>query len=234
MIYLVIAAATFGAIYGRIPAAVAERVFREDRAPLLIRADFTRPLVVEHPSPQLALGTQVATAVLAGATAAIIGDRWVLVAYLWFVVLTVTLTLTDVARKLIPNGILFRGFAIAVALLAAGALADGDAGHLLRALVGAAAYFGFLLVLALLARGGFGMGDVKLAALLGAFLAYDARSALVVGAVGAFLVGGAFSLLLVVFRIKGRKDAIPFGPSMVAAAYIAIAAGTEIADWYGA
>ena len=63
-------------------------------------------------------------------------------------------------------------------------------------------------------------------------LAFEGWRILVVGAVGAFVLGGAVSLILLVFRIRGRKDAIPFGPYLVVAAYIAIVAGDSIADWY--
>ena len=127
---------------------------------------------------------------------------------------------------------LFRS-AVGLGLLAIGALADGDLSSLPRAVSGGAAYFGFLLLVAVIARGGFGLGDVKLAVLLGLFTAYQGWPPLVVAVLGAFVLGGAVSILLLVFRIKGRKDTIPFGPYLVAAAYIAIAAGTEIADRYG-
>jgi leader peptidase (prepilin peptidase)/N-methyltransferase len=225
-------AVAVGAVYGRLPATVAARVFQEPDTPLLTRTDLRNPLGPEPASPQLAIGVHIVSALLLGAAALAIGERWVLVAYLWFVAVTLTLTLTDLDRKLIPNRILFPGLVVGVVLLALGALADGDMPHLLRALAGAAGYFAFLFVLALLARGGFGMGDVKLGALLGAFLAYEGWDVLVVGAVGAFLLGGVVSIFLLVFRIRGRKDAIPFGPYLVLGAYVAIAAGEAISEWY--
>ncbi len=221
-----------GLVYGRLPAAVAERVFGEDEVPLLVRSDALRPLVVSHTRPAVAVGVQIACGALFGATAVVIGERWVLVAYLWFVAVTLTLTLTDLDRQLIPNRILFPGFGIAVSLLAVAALLDRAWGDLGRALGGSVGYFGFLLLVALLSRQGFGMGDVKLGALLGAFLAFEGWSILVVGALGAFILGGVVSILLLTLRIKGRKDSIPFGPYLVLGAYMAVAAGQEIADWY--
>lgn len=162
-----------------------------------------------------------------------LGANWVLPAYLWFVGVTVALTLTDLDHKLIPNRILFPGTAIGAVLLAAGAILDGNAGGLPRALAGGAGYFAALLVLALLARGGFGFGDVKLAFMLGLFTGYLGWGHVVVAGVGSFLVGGALSVLLVVTRIRSRKDYIPFGPWMVIAAYIAVWWGGAILEWYG-
>lgn len=233
MILLVAVSVVVGLVYGRLPAAVAERVFDGPDAPLLVRSDLLRPLAVTHSAPALAVGVQVMSGALFGAAAVVIGERWVLVAYLWFVAVTLTLTLTDLDRKLIPNRILFPGFGVAVAFLIGGAFLDGSGGDLGRAAAGAGAYFAFLLLLALVARQGFGMGDVKLGALLGAFLAFEGWSILVVGSVGAFVLGGVVSILLLAFRIKGRKDSIPFGPFLVLGAYIALAAGQAIADWYG-
>ena len=231
--YLVTASVLVGGLYGRLPAAVASRVFAQGRPSLLRGADFRRPWTLNEPTRLRATVVQIVFAALSGAAAVAMGTNWVLIGYLWFAGVTVTLTLTDIDQKLIPNRILFPGTAIAVVLLAVLAIADGDAAGLPRAAGGAVAYFAFLLVVSLAARGGFGMGDVKLAVLLGLFVAYRGWPPLVVAALGAFILGGAISIVLLALRIKSRKDAIPFGPYLVAAAYIAIAAGSELADNYG-
>ena len=141
-----------------------------------------------------------------------------------------TLTLTDIDSQLIPNRILFPGTVVGVLVLLAGSVVDG--GALLRPLLGGAAYFALLFVLALIARGGFGFGDVKLGFLLGVFTAYPAWEVLIVAVFAAFLLGGLISLLLIVSRLRSRKDAIPFGPYLVVGAYAALAWGSAIADWY--
>ncbi len=230
IVFLVAAAA--GGLYGRVPAAVAMRVFQDRTVPLLTTLDFRRPLAVAHSSPSLTLQVQLVCATLFGATSLVIGEAWSLIAYLWFIAVTVTITLTDLDRKLVPNRILLPGSLVGAALLATGAAADGDLGHLGRAIGGAAAYFAFLFVLALTARGGFGMGDVKLGAFLGAFLGFGGWATLVVGVVWAFLLGGAVAIFLLVFRMRGRKDAIPFGPYLVVGAYLALAVGESGAGWY--
>jgi leader peptidase (prepilin peptidase)/N-methyltransferase len=184
------------------------------------------PISVRYPL------VEAGTGALFGATAVVIGNSWVLPAYLWFAGLTFVLAVIDLDVKRIPNRVLYPGTVVAAILLAAGAVIDGRFGALTRAAIGAFAYFCGLLVVALLARGGFGMGDVKLAFLLGGFAAFRSWGALVVSVFGGFIVGGLVGLMLLVLRRAGRKDMIPFGPSLVAGAWIGIAAGGAIAAWY--
>jgi leader peptidase (prepilin peptidase)/N-methyltransferase len=188
--------------------------------------DCGAPISVRYPV------VEAATAVLWVLAAVVLGSVWVLPAYWWFIGVTVALTLTDLDHKLIPNRILFPGTAAAVVLLAAGALLDGESGALLRAVAGGAAYFAGLFVFALAARGGFGFGDVKLSFLLGLFLAYRGWDVLAVGVFLAFVLGGLFSVGLLVARRMGRRDTIPFGPFLVLGAYLGIAFGSAVFDWY--
>lgn len=189
---------------------------RDCRAPISIRY----PLV------------EAGTAVLFALTASLIGPSWVLPAFLWFAAVVEVLVIIDLAHKRIPNRILYPGTAVALVLLAAGAVAEGEASALLRGLAGGAGYFGLLLLVAIVARGGFGFGDVKLAFLLGLFAAYRSWESLFVSVVMAFLVGGLISIVLLVARRAGRRDAIPFGPALAVGVAIGIAAGIPIADWY--
>jgi leader peptidase (prepilin peptidase)/N-methyltransferase len=175
---------------------------------------------------------EVATAALFGAATSVIGADWVLPAYLWFIGVTVAITLTDPDHKLIPNRILFPSSVVGVLLLGVGAVIDAQLPDFGRAILGATAYFAMLLVVALVARGGFGFGDVKLAWFLGLYATYLGWSELLVAVFLPFAVGGVVSILLLITRIKGRKDAIPFGPYMVIGAYLAITFGEQIADWY--
>lgn len=175
---------------------------------------------------------EIATAVLFGLTAAVIGWIWVLPAYLWFVGVTIALTITDLDHHLIPNRILFPSTAIGVVLLGLGAALDGDLAGFGRGLLGGVIYFGALLVIALAVPRGFGLGDVKLAAFLGLYITYLGWGSLAVGMFLPFWIGGIVSILLLVTRIKGRKDKIPFGPYLVIGAYLAIAYGEEIFDWW--
>ena len=175
---------------------------------------------------------EAVTGLLFAVTVLIIGVAWVLPAYLWFASVTIVLILTDLDHKRIPNRILYPGTVVGLVLLAGGGLLDGGAGDLGRGALGGVFYFSGLLVLALIARGGFGFGDVKLAFMLGLFLAFRGWEHLLVGIFLAFFIGGVIAIALLLTRKKGRKDAVPFGPSLVLGAWIGIAYGLEIAEWY--
>lgn len=191
------------------------------------------PPVEQRPHAPVWWVSAVAVAVGFGWFAADRAGSWSLLpAYLAFGATTLAVTLTDLDHQLIPNRILFPGLGIAGGLLIAGAVIDGTGGDLIRGGVAAAAFFAFLLVVALVARGGFGMGDVKLALLLGLFLGHAGWDALIVGFVLAILLGGIASVVLLVFTRKGRKAKFAYGPYLVAGAWIGLFWGTQIADWY--
>jgi leader peptidase (prepilin peptidase)/N-methyltransferase len=154
------------------------------------------------------------------------------VPYLWFVGVTIALTLTDLDHQRIPNRILYPSTAVGAVLLAGAAIGDGHAVWFVRAIEGGAAYFALLFIVALAARGGFGMGDVKLAFFLGLFLAYVSWGTLVVGVFAAFVVGGVVASGLLVTKVRGRKDPIAFGPALVAGAWIAIPFAGRLLSWY--
>jgi leader peptidase (prepilin peptidase)/N-methyltransferase len=172
------------------------------------------------------------TGALFAATVFAVDIGWVLPAYLWFTAVTLALILTDLDHKRIPNRILYPGTVVGVLLLGIGAAFDSQLSQFGRAGLGGLFYFAGLFLLALIARGGFGFGDVKLAFLLGLFMAFRGWEHLVVGIFLAFFIGGLISIALLVSRRRGRKDAIPFGPSLVLGAWIGIVYGLPIANWY--
>ena len=77
-----------------------------------------------------------------------------------------------------------------------------------------------------------GGGDVNQAPLLGFYLGWLSWSTVAVGAFAAFLLGGVAGAALMAFRVAGRKSRIPFGPYMLAGAFVAVFAAAPIADWY--
>jgi len=172
------------------------------------------------------------TAGVFGATAWFVGQQWILIAYLWFGAVTIVLILTDLDHHRIPNRILYPSTVVGLALLVGGAFADHASEALPRALAGGVIYFALLFVIALAARGGFGMGDVKLAFFLGLYLAYASWGTLVAGIFLAFFMGGLGAIVLLVTRIRGRKDPIAFGPALIVGAWIAIPLGQSLLSWY--
>ena len=218
----------------------AHRLFETDRWTEPICADCGSSLGVtalrctqhNHRQRRSNVAIVVVTPALIGAMAIVLPSLWVWPAYAVFAAASVLLFVTDVDTQLIPNRILARAVAIAIPLLAAGWLVDRDAGSLLIAAGGSAAYFGVMYLLALIARGGLGYGDVKLAILIGAFTGFLGWDHVLIAGVGAFLTGGVVSLILLATRIRGRKDAIAFGPFMIVAGVIAVVWGSAISDWY--
>ncbi|HWR08181.1 prepilin peptidase, partial [Sporomusa sp.] len=85
------------------------------------------------------------------------------------------------------------------------------------------------LLIAISTKGGMGGGDIKFAAALGLWLGLKLT---LLTLFLSFVIGGIGSLLLLAFKIKGRKDFIPFGPFIAIAAFISMLYGNEIIAWY--
>jgi leader peptidase (prepilin peptidase)/N-methyltransferase len=185
--------------------------------------------------PLLELGTGIAFAVVVLSTPpvaavdlpAVLGGVAEAVAFLYLAAITIALAAIDLDVKRLPDGIVLPAYPVGLALLGAASLAAGDPWALARAAVGAAISFGLYLVLTLGSPGGMGFGDVKLAGVVGLFLAWLGWPVLIVGTFAPFLLGGAFAVLLLV-RGAGRRTAVPFGPWMLGGAWIAILAGEGI------
>ena len=104
-------------------------------------------------------------------------------------------------------------------------MARGTWESLLRALLGAAISFAVYLVLALISPSSLGMGDVKLAGVLGLYLGYLGWRTLILGAVGGFVIAALIGLVLLAMRRVTLRTQVPFGPPMLAAALVAVGLG---------
>ena len=153
-------------------------------------------------------------------------------AYLYFAATGIALALIDLDVQRLPNSIVLPSYPVVAALLAVAAGVHGSWSPLLRAVIGGAILFAFYFALAFAYPAGMGFGDVKLAGILGAVLAYLSWRVLVVGAFGGFVLGAVVGLVVLATGRGGRKTALPFGPFMIAGALIAIFAGSSIADAY--
>jgi leader peptidase (prepilin peptidase)/N-methyltransferase len=141
------------------------------------------------------------------------------------VAILVTVALIDLDVRTIPNKITAPA---AVAALAIGA-ALRPSGVPEQLIAGAAAA-GFLLVFALAYPKGMGMGDVKLAGVLGLFLGRSVAVAILVAVALGTAVGVA-----VMARVgvgEGRKTAVPFGPFLAVGGVVALLAGPWLVHWY--
>ncbi|WP_328465586.1 prepilin peptidase [Actinoplanes sp. NBC_00393] len=179
-------------------------------------------------SPRYPL-VEAGTAALFVAVAARFGWSWELPAYLYLAAIAIALALIDLDVMRLPDKIVLPSYAVAAALLVPVSLAEGDVTAPLRGLVAAALLYA---VYRLLAIWGMGGGDVKLAPLLGFYLGWLGWSAVAFGAFAGFLLGGVVGAALLAFKLASRKSRIPFGPYMLAGAFLAVFAAAPVADWY--
>jgi leader peptidase (prepilin peptidase)/N-methyltransferase len=143
----------------------------------------------------------------------------------------IVIGIIDLRTQLILNKIVYptlvAGLIIAPFFIKGG---DGFWGHWINALIGAGVGFGFLLIPVLVTLGrGMGLGDVKLAALIGLATGFGE---VLVAILGGIILGGIVAVILLAFRIKKRKEAIPFGPFLSLATIVTLLWGTNILNWY--
>lgn len=181
-----------------------------------------RELLAPGPVAVRAPVVEALTALLAVVTVLRFGASWELPAFLLLVVAGVLLTVVDLRHRLLPNRVVLPALAAGAALLLVPAVAGGAWDALLRAVLGAATLFAVYLALALVSPGGLGMGDVKLAALLGLYLGWLGWPAVVLGALAGFVVQAVVALALLATRRIGLRGELPFGPAMLAGAALVI------------
>jgi leader peptidase (prepilin peptidase) / N-methyltransferase len=141
------------------------------------------------------------------------------------VTILIPIAIIDFEHRIIPNRI--TGPAAVVAILI-GLVLDMD--FVVEQLIAGAAAGGFFLLAALAYPRGMGMGDVKLAGVMGLYLGRGVGLAVLVGLVAGVVVGAA--IIARVGAKEGRKTAVPFGPFLALGGVIAIFAGDAVADSY--
>ncbi len=175
---------------------------------------------------------ELASAVLFAAAAVRLGADWALPAFCLFFAALLAVSLIDLKHFIVPNRIVFPTLAISVPLLAAAALLEGEPRPMITAVVGALLASNGLLVINLISPRGMGMGDVKLALLLGLFLGWLGLGHVALGLFLGFLFGAVGGILLIALGVKSRKDPVPFAPFLAAGAVVAILVGTGLLDRY--
>jgi leader peptidase (prepilin peptidase)/N-methyltransferase len=176
--------------------------------------------------------TEAATATLFVVAAARFEELAVALLTAPFLALMFALALIDARWRIVPNRLVYP----AVPLFAAGILAVDLSGtgevSVVRGMIALATYAGPLLAIALAVPGGMGMGDVKLAALIGLVTGSLGTAEVVVAAGVGVIAGGLGAVLAIaVFRV-GRKQQMPFGPYLAAGGAVGVVAGPAISRWY--
>jgi leader peptidase (prepilin peptidase)/N-methyltransferase len=172
---------------------------------------------------------EAATGVLVAAAVARYDRAWVGVIVALLLALMPALAIIDARHRIIPNRITYPALIGFAGLLLVARLFDGGVDPV-RGLLGAAAYGGGLFVVAFVS-GGMGMGDVKLAALIGLVIGSISLGAVAVAAGAAIIVGGVGAIVALLMG-AGRKAMMPFGPSMAAGAIVASFWGPQLASAY--
>jgi leader peptidase (prepilin peptidase)/N-methyltransferase len=131
----------------------------------------------------------------------------------------------DLDHRIIPNAILLPGAVAAIAIVAA-----TESSKLGEHLIAGAAAAAFLLIAVLAYPRGMGMGDVKLAGVLGLYLGRSVGPAMLVALLSGTIVG-----VVIIARkgaVEGRKTAVPFGPFLALGGLVGLFFGPDIVDWY--
>ena len=160
------------------------------------------------------------------------GVTWAALAFLYLTAIGVALTLIDLDTRRLPNAIVLPAYPVTLVLLAIASWSTGEWDGLVRAGVGGVALYGLYFLMMIAVPHGMGFGDVKLAGVLGAYLAWLGWGEFAIGAFAAPVLGGVFAVALLVTGRAHRKSGIPFGPWMVLGAAVGVSVGAPLWSSY--
>jgi leader peptidase (prepilin peptidase) / N-methyltransferase len=132
--------------------------------------------------------------------------------------------LIDLDHRIIPNIITLPGMAVGVGL-SMGVLPLTPLASLFGLMIGGAIFY----LIALVSKGGMGGGDIKLIAMIGAFLGLQGGLFTIFAST---LLGSVVGLTLMLLGKRGRKDKVPFGPFLSFGAILFMLCGDGIMQWY--
>lgn len=181
------------------------------------------PISVEYPLLELATASVVVLAAIRSP------DLWQAVLVAGLLALMPGIALIDLRHRIIPNRLTYPALLLFVPVILL-AWAIGDATDPVRAGLGLLLYGGVLFIVAAIS-GGMGMGDVKLAAVIGLVLGSLGLRFVGVAAAAAIVLGGLGAIVALAMG-RGRKSAIPFGPYLAVGAVVAGLWGEPLASWY--
>ncbi|GAA3839689.1 prepilin peptidase [Streptomyces chiangmaiensis] len=237
-LWLIAGAALWGGVAGTLVPRVAYRLSVEPEQPWRDRCPDGHPIggwvgrarcADGRPyGPGTVLVCAVTALVCAGLALAT-GTRPELLVWLLIAPVGVLLTIVDFRVQRLPDVVTLPLASLALVLLGGAAALPEHAGKWLTALLGALVLGGAYFLLFLVNPNGMGFGDVKLALGLGAVLGWYGWPTVVLGTFVGFLFGGLYGLGLVLARRAGRRTAIPFGPFLIAGAFVGLLIGAYAA-----
>lgn len=182
--------------------------------------DCREKISARYPLAELVLGA------LFAATYLIVGtdEWWELALGLVLCFVLVTITLTDIEQRIIPNKIVLAGSLAAVAIVVAGDPSSLDSRAIAAAIAG-----GLMFLLAFAYPQGMGMGDAKLVGMMALFIGRAIAPATLLGFALGALVGVA---LVARHGSSARKRTIPFGPFLAIGGVVGLWFGDDIVEAY--
>lgn len=160
-----------------------------------------------------------------GAETNLVGYLLLLSVYIFIISSLLVIAFYDAYFSIIPDGI-----SVPVIVIALATTAFPFTPTLTQAILGALIPFGFFLAQIMLSGGRWiGGGDLRLAIIMGIVLG---PSKVFVALFLAYLTGSIIGLLFVIFRKKGLKERMPFGPFLCFGTFIALFYGQALIDWY--
>jgi leader peptidase (prepilin peptidase)/N-methyltransferase len=185
-----------------------------------------------HPTRSRELVVALGSAVLFATVTARFGASVELPPYLYLATVGVTLTLIDFDLRRLPDSVILPSYIVTVVLLMPAGAASGDLYAAARALAGMVALIGLYFALALAYPNGLGLGDVKLAGLVGLYVAWLSWDALFVTAAGGLLIACAVGTTGLATHAAPRNAAVRVAPCLVSAALLAMFVTAPIGSWY--
>jgi len=147
---------------------------------------------------------------------------WAVPVYAYFVWLSITLSIIDFRELRLPNKYVYPAYGIVSLGLLLPALVDNLWDSFWAAMVCAVSGLALFMVMHVVYPSGLGMGDVKLAGVIGMIAGWVSWSTAIVCLMLAFFLSAIVSIGLLVSRKATMKSALPFGPFMLGGAIIAV------------
>jgi leader peptidase (prepilin peptidase)/N-methyltransferase len=160
------------------------------------------------------------------------GPEWYFFLYGALISALIVITFIDLDFQIIPDRITLVGIPVgflAGSLFLPDPFARASVLGVKASIIGFLAGGGFFYIVAVLSKGGMGGGDIKLMAMVGALMGW--KSVFLTTFLGS-LVGSVVGIFLIIFKGKGRKAKIPFGPFLAFGTLITLFFGQEIMTWY--
>ena len=147
---------------------------------------------------------------------------WAVPVYAYFVWLSVALSVIDFRELRLPNKYVYPAYGVVTFGLLLPAAIDNRWDSLFQAVVCALVGLAIFMIMHVVYPAGMGMGDVKLAGIIGLITGWVSIATSIVALMVAFFLSAIVSVVLLVSRKATMKTALPFGPFMLGGAILAI------------